>query len=122
MSDGATNEEMKAASHAYMRAFTSRHNIDVAHAPSAYLKEFRVTQREVVEKLAHCNLGRLLVVEPHINRLPQRLELPQLQLEDFEVALKAANLVVLLVGHQAFLQVDRDLLKDKFVIDAVGAW
>lgn len=52
VSDGATNEEMKAASHAYMRAFTSRHNIDVAHAPSAYLKEFRVTQREVVEKLA----------------------------------------------------------------------
>ena len=77
---------------------------------------------EVVEKLAHCNLGRLLVVEPHINRLPDKLDLPQLQLEDFEVALKAANLVVLLVGHQAFLQVDRDLLKDKFVIDAVGAW
>jgi len=77
---------------------------------------------EVVERLAHSNVGRLLVVEPHINRLPQQLDLPQLRLEDFEIALKAANLVVLLVGHQAFMQVDRDLLKDKFVIDAVGAW
>lgn len=77
---------------------------------------------EVVEKLAAKDVGKLLVVEPHINRLPQRLEHPNLQLEDFETAIRTANLIVLLVGHQAFLQVDRDLLKDKFVIDTVGAW
>lgn len=77
---------------------------------------------EVVEKLAHSGVGKILVVEPHVNKLPAQLDSPQLQLEDFETALKAANLIVLLVGHQAFLQVDRDLLKDKFVIDTVGAW
>jgi UDP-N-acetyl-D-mannosaminuronic acid dehydrogenase len=77
---------------------------------------------EVVEKLAHSGVGKILVVEPHVNKLPAQLDSSALQLEDFETALKAANLIVLLVGHQAFLQVDRDLLKDKFVIDTVGAW
>src|SRR5262249_38314157 len=77
---------------------------------------------EVVEKLAACGVGKLMVVEPHVNRLPPRLDHPGLQLEDFEMAIRAANLIVLLVGHQAFLQVDRDLIKDKFVIDTVGAW
>jgi UDP-N-acetyl-D-mannosaminuronic acid dehydrogenase len=76
----------------------------------------------VVEKLAHSGVGKILVVEPHVNKLPAQLDSSALQLEDFETALKAANLIVLLVGHQAFLQVDRDLLKDKFVIDTVGAW
>ena len=77
---------------------------------------------EVVEKLAHSGVGKILVVEPHVNKLPAQLDSSALQLEDFETALKAANLIVLLVGHQAFLQVDRYLLKDKFVIDTVGAW
>jgi UDP-N-acetyl-D-mannosaminuronic acid dehydrogenase len=77
---------------------------------------------EVVERLARATNAKILVVEPHVNALPQNLAGLNLKLEDFEIALGAANLVVLLVGHQAFLQVDRDLLKDKFVIDSVGAW
>lgn len=31
-------------------------------------------------------------------------------------------MVLLLVDHMSFLQVGRDLLKDKFVIDTRGAW
>jgi UDP-N-acetyl-D-mannosaminuronic acid dehydrogenase len=38
------------------------------------------------------------------------------------MALERANLVLLLVDHMGFLQVDRDLLKDKFVIDTRGVW
>ena len=37
-------------------------------------------------------------------------------------AVERANLVLLLVDHQGFLQVDRDVLKDKFVIDTRGVW
>ena len=77
---------------------------------------------EVVHRLAEANLGKIFVVEPHINKLPRELESPNLQLADFEVAVKSANLIVLLVAHRAFMHVDRDLLKDKFVIDTVGAW
>jgi UDP-N-acetyl-D-mannosaminuronic acid dehydrogenase len=77
---------------------------------------------EVVHKLANANLGKILVVEPHVNKLPHELDNPNLQLADFEVAVKSANLIVLLVAHRAFMHVDRDMLKDKFVIDTVGAW
>ena len=77
---------------------------------------------EVVHKLGKSNLGKILVVEPHVNKLPHELENPNLQLADFEVAVKSANLIVLLVAHRAFMHVDRDMLKDKFVIDTVGAW
>lgn len=77
---------------------------------------------EVVRKLAEAGLGKILVVEPHVNKLPHDLEHPNLQFADFEVAVKSANLIVLLVGHRAFMHVDRDMLKDKFVIDTVGAW
>lgn len=77
---------------------------------------------EVVRKLSESNLGNILVVEPHVNKLPHELDRPNLQLSDFEVAVKSANLIVLLVAHRAFMHVDRDMLKDKFVIDTVGAW
>lgn len=77
---------------------------------------------EIVARLAEAKLGELLVVEPHIAALPPGLAELGLELADFDAALERANLVLLLVDHQAFLQVDRDLLKDKFVIDTRGAW
>ena len=77
---------------------------------------------EIVARLAEAKLGELLVVEPHIAALPPALAELGLELADFDAALERANLVLLLVDHQAFLQVDRDLLKDKFVIDTRGAW
>jgi UDP-N-acetyl-D-mannosaminuronic acid dehydrogenase len=69
---------------------------------------------EVVQRLAREQIGELLVVEPHISRLPRELSELGLELSDFDEAMERANLVL--------LQVDRDLLKDKFVIDTRGAW
>ncbi|MDX5359928.1 MAG: UDP-N-acetyl-D-mannosamine dehydrogenase [Alphaproteobacteria bacterium] len=77
---------------------------------------------EIVEKLAAENVGELLIVEPHIGELPKRLADKGLTLTDFDVAMEKANLVVLLVDHMVFQTVDRDVLKDKFVIDTRGAW
>jgi UDP-N-acetyl-D-mannosaminuronic acid dehydrogenase len=77
---------------------------------------------EIVRKLALEAVGELLVVEPYISRLPPELNELGLALHDFDEALDRANLVLLLVDHMSFLQVDRDLLKDKFVIDTRGAW
>ncbi|HYH21149.1 MAG TPA: UDP-N-acetyl-D-mannosamine dehydrogenase [Azospirillum sp.] len=76
----------------------------------------------IVANLAREKVGKLLVVEPHVNKLPRELEELGLELTDFDAALDQANLVVLLVDHMGFLYVDRDLLKDKFVIDTVGVW
>lgn len=77
---------------------------------------------EIVRRLAEARVGELLVVEPHISTLPRELGKFGLPLCDFDDALERANLVLLLVDHMSFLQVDRDLLKDKFVIDTRGAW
>ncbi len=77
---------------------------------------------EIVRRLAEDKVGELLIVEPHIFSLPDELSRLGLELRDFDVALEEANLVLLLVDHMAFMQVDRDLLKDKFVIDTRGVW
>ncbi len=77
---------------------------------------------EIVRQLAEENIGELLIVEPHISHLPPELTDRGLLLHDFDQALNRANLVLLLVDHMSFQQVDRDLLKDKFVIDTRGVW
>lgn len=77
---------------------------------------------EIVQRLAQEQVGELLVVEPHISKLPAELADLGLALHDFDQAMERANLVLLLVDHMSFLQVDRDVLKDKFVIDTRGAW
>ena len=76
----------------------------------------------VTSLAAAAKIGELLVVEPHISKLPAELDGLGLALHDFDEALERANLVLLLVDHMSFLQVDRDVLKDKFVIDTRGAW
>lgn len=76
----------------------------------------------IVQMLAEKKIARLMVVEPHISELPEELKLGNVTLMDFDMALAQANLAVLLVDHSAFLHVDRDVLKDKFVIDTRGVW
>ncbi|MFL5252626.1 MAG: hypothetical protein ACJ8AI_06990, partial [Rhodopila sp.] len=63
-----------------------------------------------------------LVVEPNIAELPPDLRDLGLHLHDFDDALERANLVLLLVDHMSFLQVDHEVLNDKFVIDTRGVW
>jgi len=77
---------------------------------------------EIVAQLAALNIAELLVVEPHISTLPGELADRGLELTDFDKAMARANMVLLLVDHSAFMHVDRDLIKDKFVIDTRGAW
>lgn len=77
---------------------------------------------EIVRRLTEEGIGEILVVEPHIFSLPEELSALGLELSDFDRALDRANVVLLLVDHMAFMQVDHALLKDKFVIDTRGVW
>jgi UDP-N-acetyl-D-mannosaminuronic acid dehydrogenase len=77
---------------------------------------------EIVEMLAKEKVGELLVVEPHINKLPKNLAKLGLQLADFDQATERASILLLLVDHASFLTVDHDVLKDKIVIDTRGVW
>ena len=77
---------------------------------------------DIVAALARHCAGRLLVVEPHINALPKSLADAGPQLADFDNAVEQSDILLLLVDHAAFLTVDRDMLKDKIVIDTRGVW
>jgi len=78
---------------------------------------------DIVEMLAEDKMGRLLIVEPHIEQLPASLaNQPGVDLAEFNDALQQADIVVLLVNHRLFKDVDKDLIKSKVVIDTRGMW
>jgi UDP-N-acetyl-D-mannosaminuronic acid dehydrogenase len=79
---------------------------------------------EIVKSLAGQQSGnRLLVVEPYIDELPLALAADvHIELVDLDVAISAADILVLLVDHVQFMSIDRGSLKNKVVIDTRGAW
>ncbi len=78
---------------------------------------------EIVERLAHDDVGELLAVEPHIKTLPKALaDGNKVKLVEAAAALAQANVVVLLVSHRAFRDIDKEQLAGKAVIDTRGFW
>ncbi len=76
---------------------------------------------EIVRLLADGLEGDILVVEPHVDALPESLE-GLVRMTDLEEAISKAQIVVLLADHAAFRSMDRSLLEGKAVIDTRGAW
>ena len=67
--------------------------------------------------------SEILVVEPHVATLPVALEsAPNVRLTDIVDGTERADIVLLLVDHDAFTTVDRERLKQKTVIDTRGFW
>ncbi len=78
---------------------------------------------EIVRELATEAVGHILSVEPHIACLPATLDSSgSIQLVELDVAIKKADILVLLVDHQSFKNIDREQLKGKTVIDTRGIW
>lgn len=78
---------------------------------------------EVVHLLAERKVGQLLAVEPHIEQLPSSLaDLGDIELTSAGEAIQRADVVVMLVNHQAFYDLDAALLKGKRVVDTRGVW
>lgn len=77
---------------------------------------------EIVQELAKEKIAKLLVVEPHVETLPTKLNQPHIQMADLEEAVKMADLIVLLVNHRQFIHIDRSILKGKQILDTRGVW
>ncbi|MEC0094218.1 UDP-N-acetyl-D-mannosamine dehydrogenase [Paenibacillus macquariensis] len=75
---------------------------------------------EIVEHLSKLGVGRLNVVEPNIQKLPSSLQLDHVQLMATEEAIRKSDIVLLLVNHDVFHDIDLNLLKEKIVIDTRG--
>jgi UDP-N-acetyl-D-mannosaminuronic acid dehydrogenase len=70
----------------------------------------------------HFTQSKILTVEPHIDELPPRLQgRNNLELTEIDSALDAADIVVLLVDHDAFADLGPKTYK-KRVIDTRGQW
>jgi UDP-N-acetyl-D-mannosaminuronic acid dehydrogenase len=76
---------------------------------------------EIVQHLANENTN-LFVVEPHLEMLPRELQLPHVKFTDIHEAIAKADLVLLLVNHRKFGELDRSLLQNKQIIDTRGLW
>ncbi len=77
----------------------------------------------IAERLADAQVGHLSIVEPHIGALHASLAARNnVRLEPFGAALKAADIILLLVDHQQFRRVEPAQLREKIVIDTRGLW
>ncbi|MBU6383443.1 MAG: UDP-N-acetyl-D-mannosamine dehydrogenase [Verrucomicrobia bacterium] len=76
---------------------------------------------EIVEHLAKEKM-HLLVVEPHLEKLPKSLCLPHVKMTRLDEAVRAADLVVLLVNHRKFAELDRSFLQGKLILDTRGVF
>lgn len=78
---------------------------------------------EVVHLLATRGIGQILVVEPHIDEMPVSLAcFDNIELTSAEDAIQRANILVMLVSHRSFYEIDRAKVLAKQVIDTRGVW
>ena len=76
---------------------------------------------EITKRISRIEGAKVLVAEPHISELPKGLT-DQCELMDAGEAVKAADIVVLLVDHKAFASLSRPILAEKMIIDTRGFW
>lgn len=63
------------------------------------------------------------VVEPNVPELPEPLSaIPNLKKQDLEGAVADADIVLLLVNHKEFIEMDPAIIEGKTVIDTKGIW
>ncbi|SJN33926.1 UDP binding domain-containing protein [Luteococcus japonicus] len=66
--------------------------------------------------------AKVIAVEPHVDALPKSLAGRGVDLMGLDEALEQADVVVLLVDHTVFKNLDRTRLADHVVIDTKGLW
>jgi len=74
----------------------------------------------VVRQLSAKSNVRLIVVEPNIDDLPRQLEGLDIEFASTDFALQQASIVVFLVGHNEFANLNAEALGGAVVVDPVG--
>jgi len=76
---------------------------------------------EITKQLSDEIVGEILVVEPNINELPAVLKnRKNITLLPLEEAIELADVVVILVKHKAFVEMNTSSLEEKILIDTTG--
>jgi UDP-N-acetyl-D-mannosaminuronic acid dehydrogenase len=71
---------------------------------------------DITRELIKERVGRIMVCEPYVKTFKE------FDLHPLDEVLKESDILVLLVNHKQFYDVDRELLKEKIVIDTRGIW
>lgn len=67
--------------------------------------------------------AQILAAEPNVEKLPPSLQpFENVHLTDYQEAINAADIVLLLVDHRQFKTIERIRLAEKIVIDTRGTW
>lgn len=77
---------------------------------------------EIVSALADMGCGTILAVEPHIQALPQSLAGRGVKLALLDEAVLMADILVVLVDHDQFMDIGEEVRADKSMIDTRGIW
>jgi UDP-N-acetyl-D-mannosaminuronic acid dehydrogenase len=77
---------------------------------------------EIAQQVGLMGFAKLILVEPNINKIPQGFDPKTTELIGLESALTAADVVVLLVDHTPFKEMDLGILSGKQVVDTRGIW
>ena len=72
--------------------------------------------------LSSMKFNELILVEPNISQLPKEFDGTRIKLSSVDKSLKIADIVVLLVDHKEFFDIDSSLLSGKQVVDTRGIW
>lgn len=78
---------------------------------------------KIIQQLLNEKIGTILIIEPYIDELPKTLaNHDKVKLVDLQEGLAQANLVVLLVAHDTFKNIEESILNKKVVVDTRGMW
>ena len=76
----------------------------------------------IAQKVSMMGFKKQYLVEPNINIMPESFNIKKTNLVDLETAINNSDIVVLLVDHFLFKEMDFGLLSVKQLIDTRGSW
>ena len=77
---------------------------------------------EIAKQVGLMGFYKQYLVEPNIDRMPVVFDSKNTELVDLKIALKDSDVVVLLVDHTSFKDMDLGFLSGKQVVDTRGIW
>ncbi|MDA7692779.1 UDP-N-acetyl-D-mannosamine dehydrogenase [Alphaproteobacteria bacterium] len=76
----------------------------------------------IARKIGLMGFSELFLVEPNISSIPDKLKGESISITSADKAIKAADIVVLLVDHTPFKKMDLEVLSGKQIVDTRGIW
>ena len=76
----------------------------------------------IAGKIGLMGFSELFLVEPNISSIPDKLKGESISMTSADKAIKAADIIVLLVDHTPFKKMDLEVLSGKQIVDTRGIW